>query len=373
MNIILLIDKPGPGGAERQAAQLALGLAGQGHQVGLVTLFPGDWPAGRDRIFLGGLIRAKARSTPLTGLQLLGAAVRLGRLLGRRRPDVIYSLLHPSNLLAWLAKQGRGRAKLVWGIRASGGRLNWKQRLPFLACALVSPTVDLLIANSTAGLSHCREHGYRAKKQAVIPNGIDTRLFRPDPRGGRRVRAQWGVEEGHKLVGLVARLHPKKDHPTFLRAAARLARVRPEVRFVCVGGGPGRYRAELQALAVSLGLAGRLTWAGLRTDMPAVYSSLDLLASSSWSEGFSSALGEALACGTPCVATDVGQARLVVGQTGLVVPSRDPEALSRGLERALRGEVAPGVVCRRWIQDNFSLERLIRATEENFRQLVGGR
>ena len=151
---------------------------------------------------------------------------------------------------------------------------------------------------------------------AVIPNGIDTSRFREMPGSGARLRALWGVRDDQILIGLVGRLDYMKDHPTFLRAAAKLTHHNDSVRFVCVGGGPISYAAQLKDLSSELGLHDRIVWAGDQDDMPSVYSALDLLVSSSSGEGFSNVIGEAMACGVPCVVTDVGDSALIVGETG---------------------------------------------------------
>ena len=112
--------------------------------------------------------------------------------------------------------------------------------------------------------------------------------------------------EDEKLIGRIARLAPDKGYPIFLEAAALLSKERKDVRFVIAGAGPESYRRQLQLLSQELGLAERLIWAGARPDMPAVYNALDILCSSSDSEGFGLTVAEAMACGVPCVATDVG-------------------------------------------------------------------
>ncbi len=120
-----------------------------------------------------------------------------------------------------------------------------------------------------------------------------------------------------------------KDHVTFLRAAAQIAKGSNALRFVCVGDGPSGYRRELQGRARGLGLTDRFVWAGKRTDMPAVYNALDILCQSSASEGFPNVIAETMACGVPCVATDVGDSARIVGGMGVIVPVGEFQAVSR--------------------------------------------
>ncbi|HJP13149.1 MAG TPA: glycosyltransferase, partial [Nitrospinota bacterium] len=165
-----------------------------------------------------------------------------------------------------------------------------------------------------------------------IPNGIDTERFQPDRARGRAARAAWGIDPGARVVGLVGRLDPMKGHELFLRAAAQAAQKKSDLVFVCVGEGSGVFRESLLKLSRELALDGRVVWSSSRNDMNDVYNAFDVVCSASvFGEGFSNAVGEAMACGVPCVVTDVGDSALIVGDTGLVVPPGDPEALVEGL------------------------------------------
>ncbi|MES4787378.1 MAG: group 1 glycosyl transferase, partial [Nitrospiraceae bacterium] len=231
---------------------------------------------------------------------------------------------------------------------------------------------DLIIFNSWAGQQHHIAHGYCGKRMAVVPNGINTERFRPDAESRQRVRTEWVITEDQVLIGLVARLDPMKDHPTFLRAAARVAVLRPNVRFVCVGDGPQTYKRELWSLSEALQLKERLIWAGSRTDIVAVYNALDIAVLSSYGEGFPNVVAEAMACGVPCVVTNVGAAAQIVGPMGVVVQPRDPEALCQGMLTSLCRLTEPGLSqqVRERIVQTFSRERLVCATKELLESLL---
>jgi glycosyltransferase involved in cell wall biosynthesis len=155
-----------------------------------------------------------------------------------------------------------------------------------------------------------------------------------------------------------------KGHPIFLEAAALVTKRRKETRFVCVGGGPEEYQANLQRLGESLGLADRLLWAGVRQDMPAVYNALDILvSSSSYGEGVSNAVGEAMASGIPCVVTNIGDSAWVVGDRGVVVPPKEPISLGNALERLLDHRPHTAAEIRLRIIEQLSVESLIVNTE----------
>jgi len=214
---------------------------------------------------------------------------------------------------------------------------------------------------------------YSAEKMFVIPNGIETERFRPDPKARQRIRLEWGVAEHEKVIGLVGRLDPQKDHPVFLEAAASLVNKRKDTLFVCAGGGPYEYQTRLQTLAKNLGLGERLLWLGIREDMPAVYNALDIaVSSSSYGEGLSNAIGEAMACGVPCAVTDIGDSAWVVGDTGEVVPAKDPVALRNAIERLLDQKSYNPAQIRLRIVEQLSVERLVVSTERVLLTLTCG-
>ena len=130
----------------------------------------------------------------------------------------------------------------------------------------------------------------------------------------------------------MGRIDPMKGIPTFLEAAARLKQQHDNVRFVWVGDGESRYKTAMHELAIKLGMDD-IVWAGRHEDMLAVYNAFDI--ASSYGEGFSNVLGEAMACGVPCVVTDVGDSALVIGEMGKVVAAKDSEALSTAWHEVL--------------------------------------
>ena len=300
---------------------------------------------------------------------VLGFLLRLVRLLRQEKPDILHGYLGTPNILTVLLKPIFPRIRMVWGVRASNmdlERYDWLARWSYRVECHLSRFADLIIANSYAGMHYAIANGFPKNKMVVIPNGIDTEHFRPNPKARVQVRAEWGVAEDEKLIGLVGRLDPMKDHPTFLKAAALLAREREDVRFVCVGDGPPDYRQELHALGRELGLAERLIWTGTRRDMPAVYNALDIATSSSYGEGFPNVIGEAMACGVPYVVTDVGDSAWIVGDTGIVVPPQNPKALADGWRLKLNSldqSAESKELIRQRILDNFSVSNLIQSTE----------
>jgi glycosyltransferase involved in cell wall biosynthesis len=364
--IALLIRSLNYGGAEMQMTMLANGLAQSGHAVSLIVMYPG-----------GPLLKNLSSAVKVRCLEkhgrwdAAGFLRRLSSAIADEKPDVLYAFLPVANLLTCFAKVRSPKLRVVWGIRASDVDLNhydWLSRLSYWLERRLSRVPDLIVSNSAAGRKYAVAHGFPANDRfIVIPNGIDVERFRPDPILRESVRTEWRVSPAETLVGIVSRLDPMKDYPTFLGAAAMLAGRKQGIRFVSVGTGPVDYAALLRERAHRLNLDEDVIWAGPRGDLPAVYNAFDLLVSSSAGEGFSNVLGEAMACGISCVATDVGDAREILGDTGRVVPPRAPEALADGiiaqLDRLGSERSSLRAAVRRRIAENFSVETLVRRTQ----------
>ncbi|MDY7096431.1 MAG: glycosyltransferase, partial [Acidobacteriota bacterium] len=216
----------GNGGAERQLALLARGLARRGHGVRVLTLFPEGvhWRRLEEdgEVAMESLFSQRARRLPAQLGQRLAALGRLRRALRRHRPDVLYSFLYVANALAARALRGRragelGSIPLVWGLRASNPRLGVKEWPALYQSRRFSSRVSLIIANSRAGVAYHRARGFRPPRFAVVANGLDAEAFQPRPDAAAALRELWGVEAEAPLMAVVARLHPMKDHENFLR------------------------------------------------------------------------------------------------------------------------------------------------------------
>jgi glycosyltransferase involved in cell wall biosynthesis len=298
----------------------------------------------------------------------LTALPRLLALLLKIKPDVLHGYMD-ANLPALLLGRLLGRP-VVWGIRRTSSdlsRLDGRSRWLIRVSARLSRFTDLIIFNSEAGrLSH-QAMGLHGPRMLVIPNGFDVVRFSPAPAKGLEQRRAWNVPAEVPLIGIVGRLDPVKDHPTFLRAAARVARECPEARFVCVGSGPAAYLESLRRQAEFLGLGGSVLWPGASREMPAVYNALTVMALSSTDEGFPNVLGEAMACGIPCVATRSGDSERLVGDPEAVVDPGDDVALAGAISRLLRepagSRAAKAMAHRSRMCSTFSTEILVRSTE----------
>lgn len=365
MKVLLLIQNLARGGSERQLVVLAKGLREKGIDVAVGVFYTGG-------ALEPELTRAGVRIIDLKKSgrwDLAGFLWRTRRAIAQEAPDVLYGFLPVANLVAWLAAMFHPNMRLIWGVRATTvdtvdyGPIT---RLTYWLERSLSARPSLIIVNSDAGRERHLRLGFPVDNISVVHNGIDTDTLRPDAEAGRRQRGEWGIGADEILIGLVARLDPIKDHATFLRAAAISMKTRPDLRFICVGGGPDRFRHELESLARDLGAGDRLFWAGPWHDMRAVYNALDIAVCSSSAEGFPNVVGEAMACTVPCVATDVGDCAAIIDDTGVVVPPGDPAALAAGWQSLLeRGSVHRDEMGRRArlrIVDKYDTRDLVDRT-----------
>jgi glycosyltransferase involved in cell wall biosynthesis len=261
-----------------------------------------------------------------------------------------------------------GGIPVVWGIHHS--KLGREDNKPLTlltakACAHLSSSVpSRIICCSRSARDAHTAIGYHADRMVVVPNGFDTERFRPDEGTRHRVRETLGIPEHTPLVGMIGRFHPVKDHRTFLKAAADLRARIPDARFLLCGDDIQRDNAALMAMVTDAGLAAHCHLLGPRSDVPELMAALDLIVNSSISEAFPNTVGEAMACGVPCVVTNVGDSAWIVAETGRTVPAGDPTSLAAACEAILQLEPTAkhelGVAARRRIIDQFSMTATTR-------------
>jgi glycosyltransferase involved in cell wall biosynthesis len=375
IRVCFLIRQLNLGGAQRQLLELAKGLDRTKFEITILTFYDGGIYAAPAQQLEG----VRYRSLHKRGRwDLFGFVRRLVRRLRQMPPQILHGYLGVSNLLCVLVKPLLRGVRIVWGMRASNmdwERYDWLENFVFGLQRFSSRWADLIIVNSQAGRDYLLRHDFPEHKMLVIPNGIDIEYFRPDDAARAQVRAEWKIGAEEKLIGMVARFDPMKDHATFLHAAAALLQTRDDVRFVVVGEGNLSYQNQLRAQFDVLLMTQKVRWVGARSDMPAVYNAMDIVTSSSaYGEGFSNVIGEAMACGVPCVATAAGDSAMIVGDAGIVIPPGNVEALREAWQKMLFSDSqlrrALGEKARARIVENFSSRVLVQKTAEALVQLT---
>jgi len=266
---------------------------------------------------------------------------RLWRVIREESPFVIQTWMYHSDLLGGVAARLAGCPRVFWGVHntiLTPGKSRWTTIWIARINSWLSrwvPTKIIYCAEKARQIH--RGMGYDDRRAVVIPNGYDVRFFRPDLPARTGLRREWGVNENTPVIGLVARLDPQKDHDNLLAAIAILKRQEIDLRCVLVGMGLEPDSPDLSGLLTKYGLrkGDVIIPLGRRQDIPGIMSALDVHVLSSLGEAFPNVLCEAMACGTPCVTTDVGDAEIIVGDTGWVVPPGQPVELAAAIRKAL--------------------------------------
>lgn len=374
MKVFHVITSLDVGGAEMMLYKLLRGF-GDGVQNEVVAL-------GR----LGPVAtKIAAVGVPLRSLNMrrsvfsLPKIFRLARWIAAAKPDVVQTWMYHADLVGGVAAMLSGSRPIIWNLQAtlaeSEGE-SWSTAMVVRACARLSGIVpDAIIGNSHLARAQHIELGYPQGRFVVIPAGFDIDLFRPDDQLRKRTRQELGVDSETVLIGQIARFAVMKDHRNFISAAAHIHRVQPGTRFLMCGEGMTARNEELSGWLREAGMTDSFLLAGRRDDVADIMRATDIVVSpSAFGEGFPNIIGEAMASGTPCVVTDVGDSAHAVGETGLVVPPRDPDALGRAclqlVESGAEARNALGQRARERVRKHFSLPAVVQQYREFYEASV---
>ena len=369
IRIVHVISNLDTGGAEVMLAKLVGGLDRAQFSNTVISL--------TDRGQLGERIESSGVAVHTLGMKRgrpnIFALPRLILMLKQFKPAIVQSWLYHADFLSTLAVKYSGFPILIWNVRCSDMDLKqysrltqWVQRV--LAWWSAIPVT--VVFNSEAGKQQHERLGYHPRRWDVIPNGFDITRFRPDSGVRLARRNEWRLSDDTVCVALIARVDPMKDHATFLDAAQQVAKVRRDVLFVLVGKGT----ETLAQVVAAKGLIDRVAILGYRSDVECLLPGMDIVCLSSVGEGFPNVLGEAMACGVPCVSTDVGDARTIIGDTGHIVAVNDPRALAHAIIDLIdQGPAAReklGCAARARIETEYSLPRIVNQYAALYSDLV---
>ncbi|MAM00601.1 glycosyltransferase family 4 protein [Hydrocarboniclastica marina] len=370
--VLHVITGLGDGGAEGVLARLCLNSRAVRHSVVSLT----------DEGKYGSMLRESGIKVHCLGMRpgkpSLVSFVRLAALIRNNEPDLVQTWMYHADLFGGLAARFAGVKRVFWGVRHSTLDKNktkrstrWVARL----CASISSWVpEKIVCCAKKALIVHAELGYAEHKLIVIPNGYDLSQFAPNAEAGYGVRESLGIKRTEFLIGKVGRFDPFKDHDNLLRALALLKKASVDFRCVLVGTGLDIQNATLVKLLDELDLKGKVILAGQRNDIPAVMNALDLHVLASSAEGFPNVLAEAMACGTPCVTTRVGDALDIIGDESLSCSPGDSLGLSELIKHMhYKWAECPKdwaeyeSKCVQRIQARFSLASMVSAYENCWR------
>lgn len=295
------------------------------------------------------------------------------------RPDLVQTWMYHADLLGGLAARLAGSPPVIWNIRHSNLDPGIDRPTTMCAakiCAMTSARLPVRIVCCAQKARQMHEDlGYCAGKMRVIPNGFDIEKFKPSAESRVDVCRELGIPEHAVIIGFVSRFHPMKDHQGFIRAAALLGQRGHEVHYILCGDDVAWSNDELANAIKAYGMQGYFHLLGRRADVSRLTAAFDLAVSpSACGEAFSNTIGEAMACAVPCAVTDVGDSAAIVGDTGMVVPPKDPEAMAAAWQELIamgaerRYEL--GLRARQRVLEHFALDRIVRQYEELYLSIL---
>lgn len=319
-------------------------------------------------------INMQAGSLSFRGVQ------QLVNVLKNARPQVVQTWMYHADLLGGWAACMASVKKIAWNIRNS--TLDWKRskfstQVTVKLCAVLSHKLpNRIIACSKAAADVHRRIGYAGDKFQLIPNGFDLTKFKPDQESGLNLRLKLGIPITDSVVGMAARFDDQKDHQTFISAAEIVMAKKPGTRFLLCGEGVTSANERLTQWIGATGNPDNFYLFGRWDDDMSIFHNVcDVsVSSSAYGESFSNVLGEAMACGVPCVSTRVGGAEEVIGDTGVLVPVKDPKGLAEGIIETLEQPNAQKerikLACRQRVMENFDIKKIARLYTELWEEMI---
>jgi glycosyltransferase involved in cell wall biosynthesis len=361
MKVVHVITGLDQGGAESMLEKLLLEGQRQDPDVQQEVISLTDKGIVGRRIEKAGIkVTSLDLSISLRGVAAFFRLVGILRKAGRG--ITLQTWMYHADLIGSIAALLAGQRRIVWNIRQVGSSpedLSRSARVFMKVLARLSRRVPMaIVCNTNVGVKVHRQLGYSTARFSVIPNGFDTNVFCPDESARGEIRSRWRLLDEHFVVGLVARVDPKKDLGNFVHMARLVSDVCPSVRFVLVGRGVPTDEA-LSVQIQSLGLESLFVLEEQANNVARIMNGLDVFCLSSRSEGFPNVLGEAMACMTPCVSTDCGDAAVLLGSRDHVAPIEDPVSLSRHVIEIARTSLGErreiGRKLRKRIESEFSI------------------
>lgn len=306
------------------------------------------------------------------GRLTLSGVLKLWGTLRDKKPDAVQTWMFHADLVGGVTARLAGITNISWGVHSSilePTKVSFSTRMVAKICAGLSSWVP-------KNIIYCAERsriiyeklGYSADKGIVIPNGYDISEFQVDMQLASNVSNELGLDGRVPIIGMVARFDPQKDHQNLIKALALLKK--REASFCCllIGSDITKENKQLVSWIADNELTDEVILLGKRNDIPAIMNVLDVHVLSSFGEAFPNVICEAMACGTPCVTTDVGDSGFIVAETGWVVPPENPVCLADSMAAALHEIKSETLAwdnrkkaCFKRIVENFSISKMVES------------
>lgn len=288
--------------------------------------------------------------------------------------DIVDTWLYHADIFGFLIAKVLLKKKLIWNIRHSNldkdVNKSWTLKIVKIN-SILSKHVDTITYNSYKALENHIEFGYADKNSVVIPNGFELDKFKYSLDDRVKIRQDLGLKEEDKVIITVGRWDIQKDYYTLFKALNKLIKQNVKFKMIMVGANLDYENNELVTLLNSYNLKNNVILLGRRADIPALLSAADIYVSSSLGESFSNAIGEAMACELPCIVTDVGDSKLIVGDTGRIVGVGDYITMSKELINFInKSNNDRNMTARSRVADKYDIKKISQVFEENYYKLI---
>jgi glycosyltransferase involved in cell wall biosynthesis len=372
--VLLVVDDLGYGGAERQVIELANNLDPLRFEVHVCTL--SNYLPLRNQL--------KDSESKLNVLSMkhrfdFMVVFRLVNLLRKLKVDIVHGFLFRAEIVSRLAGRMAG-TKCVIGSERNANRIEVGKKLYF-TYKLTQPFVDLIIANSQAGMSsHSKIYKYPPEKYRIVHNGVDTDRFQPAET--KSIRNELGIPDDCSVVGAFANYKKQKNHPMLFEAFRQVLATKPRTRLLLVGeqttdsrGKLDDYIIQLNKIIDDLDIRKECIFMGHQDNTERLFSACDLTVLSSFHEGTPNVLLESMACGVPVIATNVCDNSYIVkdGEVGYLVEVGDEMVMANRIISLLNDETTRkemGFKARKWVLEEFSTKRLAEKTASVYMELL---
>ncbi len=354
LKIVLSIRDLNIGGAQRQFIELVKNIDKSKFDVYVVTMY-------------GGVLEKEIEGVKYFSFDKknrydFSFYFKYRKFLNEIKPDVIYSFLGEMNLFSYWAKPKK--SKLIWGFRASNidfkkyGRVS---EFLFFLQKIYSKRVDKIIANSYASIEFHKKSGFFMDKSVVIHNGIDIDKFRRDEKVREEMREKFNIKNNEIVLGIAARVDYMKGYIYLAKALKEILKDK-KIKFVAVGDGDKKILKECKEILKDF--ENQVYFVGMQEEIQKFYNMFDIYISSSLGEGFSNSIAEAMSSEVPCVVTDVGDSKMIIGELGEVVKPKSEDELVKGIKNILSRDLKNlGKLSRKRVVENFSIEKMVKNTE----------
>jgi glycosyltransferase involved in cell wall biosynthesis len=292
-------------------------------------------------------------------------------------PDVIHGTMYEGGVVGTLFNKFLPKKPpVIWTVHEGLEHYRTeplRKQLQLRAWSLISNLPECMMYVSHLNCEQHLDWGFKNRKALVMTNGVDTQTFKPNLSARIKVRESLGIPQDAFVIGITARFHPVKNHVGFLRGAALLNKTHPDVHFVMVGTDIDENNSALTEIINANNLQNNVHLLGNREDIPDIVNAYDVAALTSLGEAFPLTLGEAMASAVPCVATNVGDNKFIIQDTGRVVPANDDQALATAWQELVEMDKASfkalGNAALQRALDNFTLKEQVQAHETLYEAL----